>query len=34
MEPLDVSNYFTDIFDKGSISLLMSATILSKDNLV
>ena len=33
MEPLDVSNYFTDIFDKGSISLLMSATILSKDNL-
>jgi ATP-dependent DNA helicase DinG len=33
MEPLDVSSYFTDIFDKGSISLLMSATILSKDNL-
>jgi len=33
MEPLDVSNYFVDIFDKGSISLLMSATILSKDNL-
>jgi Rad3-related DNA helicase len=33
IEPLDVSNYFTDIFDKGSISLLMSATILSKDNL-
>jgi Rad3-related DNA helicase len=33
MEPLDVSNYFIDIFDKGSVSLLMSATILSKDNL-
>jgi ATP-dependent DNA helicase DinG len=33
MEPLDVSKYFTDIFDKGSLSLLMSATILSKDNL-
>jgi ATP-dependent DNA helicase DinG len=33
MEPLDVSNYFVDIFDKGSLSLLMSATILSKDNL-
>ncbi len=33
MEPLEVSNYFTDIFDKGSVSLLMSATILSKDNL-
>ncbi len=33
MEPLDVSNYFVDIFDKGSVSLLMSATILSKDNL-
>jgi len=33
IEPLDVSNYFTDIFDKGNISLLMSATILSKDNL-
>jgi Rad3-related DNA helicase len=33
IEPLDVSNYFTDIFDKGTISLLMSATILSKDNL-
>jgi ATP-dependent DNA helicase DinG len=28
-----VSKYFTDIFDKGSLSLLMSATILSKDNL-
>jgi len=33
IEPLDVSNYFKDIFDKGMISLLMSATILSKDNL-
>ncbi len=33
MEPLDVSKYFIDIFDKGSLSLLMSATILSKDNL-
>ena len=33
IEPLDVSNYFKDIFDKGIISLLMSATILSKDNL-
>ena len=28
-----VSSYFTDIFDKGSVSLLMSATILSKENL-
>lgn len=33
IEPLEVSNYFGSIFDKGSISLLMSATILSKDNL-
>lgn len=33
LEPLIVSSYFTDIFDKGSISLLMSATILSKENL-
>jgi Rad3-related DNA helicase len=33
LEPLVVSNYFTDIFDKGSVSLLMSATILSKENL-
>jgi len=33
LEPLVVSSYFTDIFDKGSISLLMSATILSKENL-
>jgi Rad3-related DNA helicase len=33
LEPLVVSSYFTDIFDKGSASLLMSATILSKENL-
>lgn len=33
LEPLVVSNYFKDIFDKASTSLLMSATILSKDNL-
>src|SRR5215210_1552718 len=33
LEPLVVSSYFTDIFDKGSISLLMSATILSTGNL-
>lgn len=33
IEPLEVSNYFADIFDKGTISLLMSATILSKENL-
>jgi ATP-dependent DNA helicase DinG len=33
LEALVVSSYFTDIFDKGSISLLMSATILSKENL-
>jgi ATP-dependent DNA helicase DinG len=33
LEPLVVSSYFTDIFDKGSTSLLMSATILSKENL-
>lgn len=33
LEPLVVSSYFTDIFDKGVISLLMSATILSKENL-
>jgi ATP-dependent DNA helicase DinG len=33
IEPLDVSKYFSDIFNKGSVSLLMSATILSKDNL-
>lgn len=33
LEPLVVSNYFKDIFDKGAVSLLMSATILSKDNL-
>ncbi len=33
IEPLDVSGYFTDIFNTGSVSLMMSATILSKDNL-
>lgn len=33
LEPLVVSNYFEDIFDKGETSLLMSATILSKENL-
>ncbi|HYF98991.1 MAG TPA: helicase C-terminal domain-containing protein [Candidatus Saccharimonadales bacterium] len=33
LEPLIVSNYFQDIFDKGETSLLMSATILSKENL-
>ncbi|MGN6348328.1 MAG: helicase C-terminal domain-containing protein [Candidatus Nitrosocosmicus sp.] len=33
IEPLEVSNYFDDIFDKGTVSLLMSATILSKENL-
>lgn len=33
LEPLVVSNYFKDIFDKGETSLLMSATILSKENL-
>lgn len=31
--PLDVSAYFKDILDMGSISLFMSATILSKDYL-
>jgi ATP-dependent DNA helicase DinG len=31
--PLDVSRYFKDILDKGSIALFMSATILSKDYL-
>jgi len=31
--PIDVSSYFKDILDKGSISLFMSATILSKDYL-
>jgi Rad3-related DNA helicase len=33
IEPLEVSSYFIDIFDKGTVSLLMSATILSKENL-
>jgi Rad3-related DNA helicase len=33
LEPLIVSSYFNDIFDKGETSLLMSATILSKENL-
>ncbi|MDQ4057034.1 MAG: ATP-dependent DNA helicase [Thermoproteota archaeon] len=31
--PIDVSSYFKDILDKGSICLFMSATILSKDYL-
>ena len=31
--PLDVSGYFDTILDKGSVSLFMSATILSKDHL-
>jgi ATP-dependent DNA helicase DinG len=31
--PIDVSSYFKDILDKGSISLFMSATILSKEYL-
>jgi ATP-dependent DNA helicase DinG len=31
--PIDVSSYFKDILDKGSVSLFMSATILSKDYL-
>jgi ATP-dependent DNA helicase DinG len=31
--PIDVSSYFKDILDKGSISLFMSATILSQDYL-
>ena len=31
--PIDVSPYFKDILDTGSISLFMSATILSKDYL-
>jgi ATP-dependent DNA helicase DinG len=33
LEPLIVSSYFNDIFEKGETSLLMSATILSKENL-
>lgn len=31
--PLDISEYFKPILDKGSITLFMSATILSKDYL-
>ncbi len=31
--PLDISGYFDPILDKGSVSLFMSATILSKDHL-
>jgi ATP-dependent DNA helicase DinG len=31
--PIDVSPYFKDILDTGTISLFMSATILSKDYL-
>jgi ATP-dependent DNA helicase DinG len=33
LTPLDVSGYFGPILDKGSVSLFMSATILSKDHL-
>jgi ATP-dependent DNA helicase DinG len=33
LTPLDVSGYFDSILEKGSISLFMSATILSKDYL-
>jgi ATP-dependent DNA helicase DinG len=33
LTPLDVSGYFDAILDKGSVSLFMSATILSKDYL-
>ncbi|MFL6309653.1 MAG: helicase C-terminal domain-containing protein [Nitrososphaera sp.] len=33
LTPLDVSSYFDAILDKGSLSLFMSATILSKDYL-
>jgi Rad3-related DNA helicase len=33
LTPLDVSGYFEPILDKGSISLFMSATILSKEHL-
>ena len=33
LTPLDVSGYFDPILDKGSVSLFMSATILSKDHL-
>jgi Rad3-related DNA helicase len=33
LTPLDISSYFDSILDKGSVSLFMSATILSKDYL-
>ena len=33
LTPLEVSSYFDTILDKGSVSLFMSATILSKDHL-
>jgi len=33
LTPLDVSGYFGPILDKGSISLFMSATILSREHL-
>ena len=33
LTPLDVSSYFNDILSMGTISLFMSATILSKDYL-
>ena len=31
--PLDISGYFEPILDKGTVTLFMSATILSKDSL-
>jgi ATP-dependent DNA helicase DinG len=31
--PLDISDYFDPILEKGTVTLFMSATILSKDNL-
>lgn len=31
--PLDISDYFDPILDKGTVTLFMSATILSKNNL-
>ena len=33
LTPLEVSGYFDTILDKGSVSLFMSATILSKEHL-
>ena len=33
LTPLDISEYFDTILEKGSVSLFMSATILSKDYL-